>query len=213
MNNLLTDTLISLDSEVTMGDVVAVNLNSNELKLAYQMAKAAEIGGTSSFRKKSERDRTLSTDQFIGVGLGELAGNKHFFSVKHYYQSRSSKNERPLEGDGGSDTLGYMIDYKASHAKKDDLLSYNLVVRPNERHTGFVYVLVLVKTHGLEPKQLVLGNKPPQVFLIGWASDNMLDGNQRSYGVFGPKNGNGGAFVIPAKKLNKIKDLVVIPSF
>lgn len=200
-----------LTSTISTSDIVEVSLNDNEIKLAYQMAKKAELGGASSFRTSSNRASNLTIDQFVGVGLGELAGNKYFFTVKHYYQSRMKKNENPYSGDNGTDTLGYKIDYKASHAKKSDLLSYNLLVRPNELHDGFVYVLILIKSYGLSPKELCLGSKKPSVYLIGWADYEMLKDKQAQSGIFGPRNGNGGAHVVPAKNLYKIKDLVDIP--
>ena len=200
-----------LESTVEEKDIVEVFLDNNELKLAYQMAKKAEIGGKSRFRSYSDRRSNLTIDQFIGVGLGELAGNKHFFSVKDYYKSRIKKNEDPYSGDNGSDTLGYKIDYKASHAKNPNLLNYNLVVRPNELHSGFVYVLILIRSYGLTPKYLCIGETKPKIYLIGWANYEMLKDKQVTSGIFGPKNGNGGAHVIPANKLLKITDLVEIP--
>ena len=118
---------MNLKETVELQDIVEVFLDNDELKLAYQMAKKAEIGGESRIRDDDDRQSNLAIDQFIGVGLGELAGNKHFFSVKDYHNSRIKKNENPYSGDNGSDTLGYKIDYKASHAKNPNLLNYNLV--------------------------------------------------------------------------------------
>jgi hypothetical protein len=169
------------------------------------MAKKAEIGGVSRLRCGKERTANLSIDQFVGVGLGELAGNKHFFTVKDYYQSRASKNENPHLGDNGCDTLGFRIDYKASQAKKNDLLSYNLLVRPHERHEGYVYVLILVKTFCLTPAELVKGPQHPETYLIGWARDEMLPAEPVKSGIFS------GAYRIAAADLNPIDDLKEIP--
>lgn len=200
-----------LENTVEQQDIVEVFLDNDELKLAYQMAKKAEIGGKSRFRNDNDRQANLTIDQFIGVGLGELAGNKHFFSVKDYYNSRIKKNENPYSGDNGSDTLGYKIDYKASHAKNPNLLNYNLVVRPKELHSGFVYILILIRSHGLSPQSLITGETKPKIYLMGWADYEMLKDKQVTSGIFGPKNGNGGAHVIQANKLLKIKDLTTIP--
>jgi len=179
---------------VSFKDIVRVRLTEGEVELARRMAAAAEIGGKSNFREPGERAAVLSVDQFVGVGLGELACNKYFFSVDAYVQSREARNARPKDGDGGSDSPGWKIDYKTSLARKRNLLSYNLVVRPRERHDGFVYVLALVREEDIESPM-------PEVNLIGWATDEMLDGRVVSDGVFA------GAFVMPASMLGKIGEL------
>lgn len=198
-----------LESQVTLADVVQIDFIPNEVKLAYQMAKLAMIGGTSRIYEGDDRRRYLEMNQFLGVGIGELAGNKHFFTVKDYYQSRKKKNENPLAGDNGCDTLGYRLDYKASAITRPDILNYNLVVRPKERHEGFAYVLVLVETHGRTPLELATGPLYPVAHLMGWASDDMLEGRQHHRGIFGPTKHDGGAFVIPVRELRKMKDLNV----
>jgi hypothetical protein len=177
-------------------DVVPVSLTPAEVSLAKTMSRAAELGGQSSVRSSGARNRHLAIDQYVGVGLGELAGNKYFFDVALYRKSREIRNAKPRQGDGGSDSPGWKIDYRTSIAKKQSLLSYNLVVRPQERHKGFVYVLLLVRDSHLRSYW-------PTVHLIGWASDDMLDGTERDYGVFD------GAYVLPATSLKKIADLRV----
>ena len=200
-----------MENSVGQQDIVEVFLNSDELNLAYEMAKGAEIGGKSRFRNDNDRQLNLTIDQFIGVGLGELAGNKHFFTVKDYYDSRTKKNENPYSGDNGSDTLGYRIDYKASHAKNPNLLNYNLAVRPKELHHGFVYILILIKSYGLPPQSLITGEIKPKIYLMGWADYDMLKDKQATSGIFGPTSSSDVAYVIPVHKLLKIKDLTTIP--
>ena len=200
-----------MENSVGHQDIVEVFLNSDELNLAYEMAKGAEIGGKSRFRNDNDRQLNLTIDQFIGVGLGELAGNKHFFTVKDYYDSRTKKNENPYSGDNGSDTLGYRIDYKASHAKNPNLLNYNLAVRPKELHHGFVYILILIKSYGLPPQSLITGEIKPKIYLMGWADYDMLKDKQATSGIFGPTSSSDGAYVIQVHKLLKIKDLTTIP--
>jgi hypothetical protein len=178
----------------SVSDIVRVRLTEDEVALARRMAAAAEIGGKSNFREPGERASVLSADQFVGVGLGELACNKYFFSVDAYAQSREARNASPKDGDGGSDSPGWKIDYKTSLARKRNLLSYNLVVRPRERHDGFIYVLALVREEEID-------SPTPEVNLIGWATDEMLDGRMVSDGVFA------GAFVMPASRLGKIGQL------
>lgn len=200
-----------MENSVGQQDIVEVFLNSDELNLAYEMAKLAEIGGKSRFRNDDDRQLNLTIDQFIGVGLGELAGSKHFFTVKDYYDCRSKKNENPYSGDNGYDTLGYKIDYKTSNAKNPNLLNYNLAVRPKELHYGFVYILILVKSYGLSPQSLITGETKPKIYLMGWADYDMLKDKQATSGIFGPTSSSDGAYVIPAHKLLKIKDLTTIP--
>lgn len=159
-----------------------------------RMAEPAMIGGGSHIRSGGDRTANLAMDQYVGVGIGELAGNKYLFSVDAYIANRKARNANPTFGDGGSDTLGYKIDYKTSHARKSDLLSYNLVVRPRERHTGFVYVLGLVRAERLADPNTA-------AYLIGYATDDMLDNRMAKCGIFS------GAYVIPAKELLPMAEL------
>jgi hypothetical protein len=195
---------------LSIKDIVKVNLSSLELELAFIMARQAEIGGASHIREANDRICNLSVDQFIGVGLGELAGNKHFFSINDYFNSRAEKNKNPYVGDNGCDTLGYKINYKTSKLKQGlDPMRYNLVVRPAERHSGFVYVQILVDAKGKQtPQELVFGETTPDVYLMGWVYDHELDGRQVNYGIFGPRNGKPGAFVIPVTELHPVSQLV-----
>lgn len=188
-------------------DIVQVNLTNDELKIAYDFAKAAELGGVSRVRGFQERIDNLKLDQFIGVGIGELAGNKYFFTVNDYTTSRTEKNKNPHSGDLGSDTPGFRIDYKTSRAKKAALLEYNLAVRPHERHPENIYVLILVWTYGRSPEEMVASHPKPIVYLIGWAKDSDLPRDSEQDGIFGPINNQGGAFLIPAIHLRPIKDL------
>lgn len=200
-----------MSGPITLSDIVQIHLTDEELKLGYGFAKRAEIGGRSLFRESEDRKKNLEWDQFRGIAIGELAGNKHFFSVEKYVETRQYRDLNPHTGDDGCDTIGYKIDYKTSELVKDDILSFNLPVRPHDRREGHLYVLILTKAKHtwLTQEELVYGPIKPEVYIVGWATDSMLDGHQCTSGVFGPNEREDGAFLLPIRKLYKIKDLTV----
>lgn len=188
---------------VNRNDVIELPITQEELELAMAMSSKSEIGGESRIREKQDRMNNLRIDQFIGTGLGELAGNKYFFSVDHYVRTREERNKNPFSGDNGSDTDGYRINYKTSRLRlHSDYMNYKLAVRSHERYKDLSYVLVAVQTYNItDVNALVFGPIKPKVYLVGWATDQMLDGNQETNGLFG------GAFCLYPDQLLKVKDL------
>ena len=190
---------------IEQSDIVEVPLTLEDLNLAYFYAKSAEIGGRSSIRSAEDRKANLSIDQFVGVGIGELVGNKYFFTIEHYKKNRDARNRKRFSGDKGSDTPGYLIDFKGSNAKNNpNLLTYRLAVRPCERHKGCIYVLVLAKFWEQTPEEIITGiGYPPKVYLVGWAYENQLPTETEGKGIFA------GAFTMGAFELNTIADLTI----
>jgi len=153
---------------ITQADIVIIEVAGNDYKLALENAKAAAIGGVSRiYSEANDRERRLLEDQLVGQ-LGQIAGHRHLFGMlDRYVLSRWFANQHPELGDGGCDVPGANIDFKASRNRYPgkDLLSFNLVVRPAERHAGWVYYLMLTE----DPW------KPPvKVHIMGWATDDML---------------------------------------
>jgi hypothetical protein len=109
--------------------------------------------------------------------------------------ARNKANNNPTRGDGGVDIVGLSnIDIKSSLMRySQDPLKYRLLVRPAERHLGWIYVL------GLVPKK-----RPYQCFLVGWAYDKDLPNSTYS----GKIQSLRGAFIIEAKHLRPIKKLI-----
>jgi len=101
-------------------------------------------------------------------------------------------NANPYRGDGGVDIVGLdKVDIKGSLMRKSrDPLDYRLLVRPTERHVGWIYVL------GLVPK-----SRPYRTHLVGWAYDDDLPKTPNSRGAFK------GAHVVKARNLRRISDL------
>jgi hypothetical protein len=188
-----------LNWKITKKDLIKYSVGKEEAKLAYDYSRQAMIGGQSNIRGQEERQANLSMDQFIGVGLGELVGNTFFYSLDHYVQTREEKNTNPRCGDDGCDTLGWKIDYKTSWAKKANFLGYNLLVREKERHADHVYVLQLVWTFDLGPHAMTFGQRQPEVYLVGWATDAMLPKETKIGGPFD------GAYCLPATELYPIR--------
>jgi len=172
-------------------DIIPWTIPPHEMPLIIRMARAACIGGSSNIRGDN-RMATLSEDQLVGQ-IGQYVGSLWLFgSTDSYVQARWIANQNPTVGDGGSDIIGANLDFKASRVrnKERDLLSYRLAVRPRERHTGWVYVLILVT-------KLTRG-EPVTAQMIGWAADAMLPVQPEISGVFQ------GAFTLPGHKLNPL---------
>jgi len=155
-------------------NIITKRLNSLELNLIREMAERAQIGGYSQIHLDEEkRKQSLAMDQFIGQ-IGNYIGAKILDGTpfpKEYYISRMYANRHPNEGDGGSDIPGTNIDFKTSLMRGElDPMSYRLIVRPNERHNDWIYVLVLV-----EPQNISIFDwKTAVVHIVGWATDDML---------------------------------------
>jgi hypothetical protein len=158
---------------IKTNNVVQMNLQKYELDLIRMMAKKAMLGGYSNIRNSQERKDNLSIDQFIGQ-IGCYVGNKILQGAPFpmgYLTSRWVANLHPNDGDGGFDIPGANLDFKASLMRKNpDPLSYNLLVRPRERHKDWIYVLVLVENQNLPPEEWVSSI----VHIVGWATDDML---------------------------------------
>jgi hypothetical protein len=162
-------------------------LTPDEEALVRENAKAAEIGGVSRIhRDADDRAERLSEDQLIGQ-IGPLVFCKHQFgTIEPYKVSRFYANLYPTKGDGGFDIPRCRIDVKTSLMRASpDPLDYKLLVRPHERHTGCVYVLVMVET--LTPTI--------KAHICGWATDEMLPREPKTEGPFA------GAYLLPASQL------------
>jgi hypothetical protein len=164
---------------------VVLQINPSEMRMIQLMAKAAERGGKSKVRE--DRWQNMTEDQLIGQ-IGAYAGHRYWYGHSQgYLQSRHVCNMYPDVGDGGSDIIGANIDFKASRVRSSTrpLEHYNLAVRKGERHTGNVYVLVLVETDF----------ESATAHLMGWATDEMFPEKPASDGPLA------GAFCIRADAL------------
>ena len=150
-------------------DIVTVHLTACDLALALHHADEACVGGKSAiFGDKAERADNLKVNNQVGQ-IVTLAGHLWLYGTDALYvQDRERQNQHKTTGDGGSDVgADSNIDFKGSLMKRSpDPLTYNLLVRPDEMHQDWVYVLGLVQYEGAQPL--------PNVFLVGWASTDML---------------------------------------
>jgi hypothetical protein len=186
---------------VRLDDIVLVQLTPDERRFAQCYGKRAELGGASKFRSEQKRKELMSIDQFIGVGLGELAGNKHFFKTFYYYLGRDYRDKHHRNGDGGCDTPGYKIDYKTSRGVTSHLLSYHLAVRPAEWHEDHTYVFILVDTFGVTDVDQLVRTGAFGIYLVGWATTEMLPTETATSGTFK------GAYILRANQLQPIGSL------
>lgn len=179
--------------------VIEIQLGIDEVSYCSQQAKLAEIGGYSNIRLGDDRSGNLGIDQLIGQ-IGQYALSIYLFGEpSRYYIQRMSANLQPTVGDQGQDILGLNVDCKTSLKRNNqDPLTYRLLVRPQERHNNWCYILALVQPNG---DQKILLTKPIMVQLVGWASDEELPVAREVSGPFK------GAHVLRAPHLNPLPNM------
>ena len=161
--------------------MIDVYLTRSELVLCYENAVKACLGGISRIREGQDRQSKLFEDQLVGQ-IGNAAGCKWFYgNVEDYKAVRDRANAAPTLGDGGFDLTGLNTDFKCSlmRGKSRNPLDYRLLVRPNERHEDWLYVLLLIEeiNYGKMKDGML-------VHLVGAASDSELPVQAEESGVF-----------------------------
>jgi len=176
-------------------DIIDFDIPQEDFNLLKINAEKAAIGGKSQIRKNQVRKEFLYEDQLVGQIANYAASVVLTKSSDGYKKARQIANNNPYQGDSGVDIVGLPnVDVKGSLMRRSaDPLNYRLLVRPHERHKNWIYVLCLV---------------PPDMnkcFVVGWIKDENLP--QKTYD--GEIEALHGAFVVEAKKLNKITDLQI----
>jgi hypothetical protein len=105
--------------------------------------------------------------------------------------TREAANRCPHSGDNGCDLIGIeKLDVKTSRMRYGaDPSRYHLLVRPEERHPGTLYVAAFVER--VEPTASVL--------LAGWAMEDSLPSETAA-----PDLPWGGSFALPVSILNPL---------
>lgn len=156
----------------TSSNIVAVEILPEEYEICYQNALLACPNFASRFQETRIRPET---DKLVGQ-IGEAAGSKWFLGnegFRLYQKTREHVNKNPHNGDGGTDLLGYKINFKTSMIRSAKPLdTYNLVLRPAERHDDVVYVQLLV-TPDLKG-----------AFILGWLDEKNMTKKPVDHGIF-----------------------------
>lgn len=148
---------------VVAKDIVAIRLRSSEMDLIRWWARQKEFDGASQFRDRQRRNERMSEDQLTGQMCDAAASKLLFGSLHPYCISRWHASIHPYVGDGGSDLPGTNIDVKGRlmrHSK--EVMDYDLLVRPAERHAGTVYVHCVREPDGIEGL----------VYIVGWIGED-----------------------------------------
>ena len=143
----------------------SASLDDDVLKRIAENVRLACIGGVSRVREGFERKSSVLGDQIVGQFTTYYGSIALTGSPEGYFAAREKANANPHDGDGGMDIEGLAnVDVKGSLMRRSqDPLTYRLLVRPEERHDGWVYVLALI------PKK-----KPYLTYIVGGLPDNEL---------------------------------------
>lgn len=196
---------------ISVSSIVKMRFTQDQLELGYRKAKSCPVSGHSSVREDGAvRDAHKPVDLYVGT-MGELAGNLHFFTLEHFLEKRKQSEANKYKSDGGSDTLGYKIDYKARNCRSYSPVDFWFGVRPRERHAGNTYVHICIQTFDLSPEQLTFGNVKPIAYIIGWTTDDIVEerGLRFPDGPWGPRNGEEAAYVLKPYMLNNLRSFRV----
>lgn len=165
--------------------LVRIRITDVEAGFIARMAEKCALGG-SRFRVENGTmsPETNYQDQLKGL-TGEFALSKYLSGSAHGFKLwRWLRNRNPKVGDGGMDYPGLNVDIKATGARKGRALGeYTLVVRPKDRHEGWVYILGIVAADFRS------------IALVGWAPTEALPAQVETEGDFR------GAFILPADRL------------
>lgn len=168
-------------------------IQSDIFERIREHANNACIGGVSRVRTQDRQPR-LAEDQLVGQ-LGEFALSRFLGNEEAYFERRSLRDLNPRIGDSGSDFSDLPIDVKTSRMRRSqDPGKYNLLVRPDERHSDWLYVAAFAERN-LEP--------PVKVVLAGWISESLLPDETAADPRFE------GAYALPVPLLNSMAYLLV----
>ena len=132
------------------------------LEYLGKRADKAAFPGVSRIRKGEDRLDNLYSDALVGH-LGLWALSMYLCGSSYYYMlSRHIQDQDPRKGDGGTDIPGALVDVKGSLKRNPtkSIPSYNLCVRPEERHPNTTYVMALYVP------------EISTVYLTGWAAND-----------------------------------------
>jgi hypothetical protein len=181
---------------ITAKDIVPVALTREETEDVLAMAANWDFPGKSHIRNRENRAALLSTDAITGM-VGQFAGHKYLYGAgarDKFKISRLHANQHKFQSDGGYDIDALNVDIKSTLRRNPEkqLLSYNLLVRPQELYAGWNYWFAIVD---------IVEGCCPVVHLLGWASDLMLPNEPAQDGIFK------GAHVLPTCRLNPLPAL------
>lgn len=168
-----------------------------DLSLCLSFAKDACIGGKSNIHTdKDQRQQKLLMDNFIGQ-VGTLAGCIALYGEEigreEYIKSRTLANKNPYKGDKGQDIVGENIDIKCSYMRSSsDPTTYNVLIRPREKHPNWVYIQTLAKYTKTETDKIM------KVYIMGWVSTEDLPKSVEWSGPFK------GAYKMSVQKLKSM---------
>lgn len=154
-------------------EIIIVRFDATQLTTILYHARAKTIEGVSWIVPDRDKRNKLNYGHQVTGQLCTAAFHLYLTGdMETYDGQRQEQNKTPYKGDGGFDFPGVCIDVKGTKIRAGwQPIQYSLLVRPQERHTGWVYV------HGIADYELYPEGgfrSNPVVYLTGWATDEEL---------------------------------------
>lgn len=134
---------------LTEKDFIVVEIRPEHIDKIEENTNKA-VAGLVTFqswiRDNKSRIKNLRRDQLTGQLTTYAASIALTGSPDGYFEAREIANANPTRSDNGVDIIGLSnVDVKGSYMRTSNKpLFYSLLVRPKERHDGWVYINALV---------------------------------------------------------------------
>jgi len=132
---------------ISRNDIITFSVSSETASKCMRYAKGCNlIDCKSQIVSSSDKKQNNIEYQFTGQ-LTTYVASEWFFRDKGetYSKTRDEQNKNKYRGDMGIDLPPYPIDVKGGRIRyhSKDILTYNLFVRPHERHKSNIYIATL----------------------------------------------------------------------
>tara|TARA_R100000808_G_scaffold24828_1_gene58618 strand:- start:1473 stop:2108 length:636 start_codon:yes stop_codon:yes gene_type:complete len=183
---------------ITHKDIIRFSIKPSTANTCMEYAKECNLINCESQIVSAKNKRKNNIEyQFTGQ-LTTFVASEWFFrdGGKTYFETRDKQNQQKYKGDMGIDLPPYPIDVKGGRIRyrSKDILTYNLFVRPHERHKSNIYIATLADfTDEFEKCK---------VYLMGWIPERDLP-SELNYN-YDKDSSKKGTFALQNKMLNPL---------
>ena len=183
---------------ITRKDIIKFSIKPSTANTCMGYAKECNLLSCESQIVSAKNKQKNNIEyQFTGQ-LTTFVASEWFFrdQGKTYSGTRDEQNKQKYKGDMGIDLPPYPIDVKGGRIRyhSKDILTYNLFVRPHERHESNIYIATLADfTDEFEKCK---------VYLMGWIHEKDLP-SELNY-KYDKDSSKKGTFALQNKMLNPL---------